>query len=82
MARMRGARSEHPADPLPVHGRPLLEFGDPYLEADEVLGEFGGRTYLHQFFYTWSVEPSLFLCYLLRALGGYGIEIVHDNSPS
>ena len=68
--------------PLPVCGRPLLELGDPYFEADEVLGELAGRAHLHQFFYTLSVSPSLSFCYLLRAFGGYGVEIVHGNSPS
>jgi hypothetical protein len=68
--------------PSPVRGRPLLELGDPYFEADEVLGEFAGRTHLHQFFYTRSVNPSLSLCYLLRALSGYGVKIVHCNSLS
>ena len=68
--------------PLPVRGRPLLELGDPYFEADEVLGEFAARAHLHQFFYTRSVDPSLSLCYLLRAFSGYGVKIVHGNSPS
>jgi hypothetical protein len=68
--------------PSPVRGRPLLELGDPYFEADEVLGEFAGRAHLHQFFYTRSVNPSLSLCYLLRAFSGYGVQIVHGNSPS
>ncbi len=36
----------------------LFELGDPYFEADEVLGEFAGRAYLNQFFYTRSVDPS------------------------
>ena len=49
-----GASSE----PLPIRGRPLFELGDPYFEADEVLGEFAGRAYLNQFFYTRSVDPS------------------------
>ena len=43
---------------LPVRGRPLFELGDPYFEADEVLGEFAGRAYLNQFFYTRFVDPS------------------------
>ncbi len=65
--------------PLPVRGRPLFELGDPYFEADEVLGEFAGRAYLHQFFYTRPINPSLSLCYLLRAFSGYGVKIVHGN---
>ena len=44
--------------PLPVRGRSLFELGDPYFEANEVLGEFAGRAYLNQFFYTRSVDPS------------------------
>ena len=68
--------------PLPVRGRPLLELGDPYFEADEVLSEFAARADLHQFFYTRSVNLSLGLCYLLRAFSGYGVKIVHGNSPS
>jgi hypothetical protein len=68
--------------PLPVRGGPLFELGDPYFEADEVLGEFAGRTYLNQLFYTWSIDPSLSLCYLLRAFSKYGVKIVHGNSPS
>ena len=67
--------------PLPDRGRPLLESGDPYFEADEVLGEFTGRARLHQFFYTLSIYPSLLLCYLLRAFSGYEVKIVHGNSP-
>jgi hypothetical protein len=81
MARMKGAVSAS-SGPLPVRVRPLLELGDPYFEADEVLGEFAGRAYLHQFFYTRSVDPSLGLCYLLRAFCEYGVKIVHGNSPS
>jgi hypothetical protein len=81
MARMKGAVSAS-SGPLPVRVRPLLELGDPYFEADEVLGEFAGRAYLHQFFYTRSVDPSLSLCYLLRAFCEYGVKIVHGNSPS
>ena len=72
-------RQDRPRRPLPVRGRPLLELGDPYFEADEVLGEFAGRAYLHQFFYTRFVDPSLSLCYLLRAFSGYGVEIFHGN---
>ena len=75
--------AENPATasrgPLPDRARHLLELGDPYFEADEVLGEFAGRANLHQFFYTRFVEPSLSLCYLLRAFSGYGVEIVHGN---
>jgi len=44
--------------PLTVHGRTLLELGDPCFEADEVLGEFAGRPHLHEFFYTRPVDPS------------------------
>lgn len=65
--------------PLPVRGRPLFELGDPYFEADEVLGEFAGRTHLYQFFYSRSVNPSLSLCYLLRAFSGYGVKIFHGS---
>jgi hypothetical protein len=65
--------------PSPVRGRPLFESGDPYFEADEVLGEFASRAHLHQFFYTRPITPSLSVRYLLRAFGGYGIEIVHAN---
>ncbi|MGI8728770.1 MAG: hypothetical protein ACR2LK_02015 [Solirubrobacteraceae bacterium] len=80
----------HPQDPtswaqpgpLLVRGRPLLELGDPYFEADEVLGEFAGRAHLHQFFYTRSVNLSLSFCYLLRAFSGYEVKIFHGNSPS
>ena len=68
--------------PSPVHGRPLLELGDPCFEADEVLGEFAARAHLHQFFYTRPINPSLSLCYLLRAFSGYGVKIVHSNLPS
>ncbi len=71
-----------PRRPLPVRGRPLLELGDPYFEANEVLGKFAGRAHLHQFFYTRSVNPSLSLCYLLRAFSSYGVKIVHGNFPS
>jgi hypothetical protein len=53
--------------------------GDPYFEADEVLGEFAGCAHLHQFFYTWPIIPSLSLRYLLRAFGGNGVKIVHGN---
>lgn len=67
---------------LPVRGRPLFELGDPYFEADEVLGEFAGRAHLHQFFYTRSVDLSLSLCYLLRAFDGYGVKIIHGTLPS
>ena len=67
--------------PLPDRGRPLFESGDPYFEADEILGEFAGRACLHQFFYTRSINPSLLLCYLLRAFSGYEVKIVHGNSP-
>ena len=65
--------------PLPDRARHLLELGDPYFEADEVLGEFAARAHLHQFFYTRPINPSLSLCYLLRAFSGYGVEIVHGN---
>ena len=65
--------------PLPVRGRPLFELGDPYFEADEVLGKFAGCAQLHQFFNTWPIIPSLSLRYLLCALCGYGVKIVHDN---
>jgi hypothetical protein len=81
MARMKGAVSAS-SGPLPVRGRPLFELGDPYFEADEVLGEFAVRAYLNQFFYTRSVDTSLILCYLLRAFSGYGVKIVHGNFPS
>src|SRR5215210_2915083 len=67
---------------LSVRRRPLLELGDPYFEADEVLGKFAARAHLHQFFHTCSVSPSLSLCYLLRASSGYGVKIVHGNSLS
>jgi hypothetical protein len=60
----------------------LFELGDPYFEADEVLGKFAGCAHLHQFLYTWPIVPSLSLCYLLRAFGGYGVEIVHGYLPS
>lgn len=77
--------AENPATasgrPLSDRGRPLLESGDPYFEADEVIGEFTGRTRLHQFFYTRFINPSLLLCYLLRAFSGYEVKIVHGNSP-
>jgi hypothetical protein len=78
MGRMKGAVSAS-SGPLPVRVRTLLELGDPYFEADEVLGEFAGRAHLNQFFYTWSVDPSLSLCYLLRAFSKYGVKIVHGN---
>ncbi len=67
--------------PLPDCARHLLELGDPYFEADEVLGEFTGRARLHQFFYTRSMNPSLLLFYLLRAFSGYEVKIVHGNFP-
>ena len=57
MAQMKGAVGAS-SGPLPVRGRPLFELGDPYFEADEVLGEFAGRAYLNQFFYTRFVDPS------------------------
>ena len=57
MTRMKGA-VDTSSGPLPVRGRPLFELGDPYFEADEVLGEFAGRAHLHQFFYTRPVDPS------------------------
>ena len=60
--------------------RPLFESSDPYFETDEVLGKFRGRAQLHQLLYTLRVTPSLGLCYLLRAFGGYGVKIVHGNS--
>ena len=83
MARMNGVRGRRvQSDPLPIRGRPLLELGDPYFEADEVLGEFAGRAYLHQFFYMRFVGLSLSLCYFLRAFSEYGVKIVHGNSPS
>ena len=63
--------------PLPVPGWSLFELGDPYFEADEVLGEFARRAYLNQSFYTRSVKLSLLLFYLLRAFSGYGVKIVH-----
>ena len=66
---------------LPARGQPLFEFGEPYLETDEVLGEFTGRAELHQFLYARPVPLSLGLRYLLRALGGYGVKIVHSSSP-
>jgi hypothetical protein len=68
--------------PLPVRGTRLLELGDPYFKADEVLGEFASRAHLHQFFYMRSVNLSLSLCYLLRAFSGYVVKIVHGNIPS
>lgn len=73
------ARRGPHAESLLVRGEPLFELSDPYFEADKVLGKFTGRAHLHQFLYTRPVAPSLGLCYLLRALGGYGVEIVHDN---
>ncbi len=81
MTRMKGAVGVS-SGPLSVRGRPLFELSDPYFEADEVLGEFAGRAYLNQFFYTRSVDPSLSLCYLLRTFSKYGVKIVHGNSPS
>lgn len=65
--------------PLPARERSLLELGDPYFEADEVLGKFAGCAHLHQFFYTWLILPSLSLRYLLRAFDGYGVKVVHIN---
>src|SRR5918993_855551 len=66
-------------EPLPVRGRPLFELGDPYFEANEVLGKFACCAHLHQLLYTWPITPSLSLCYLLRTFSGYGVKIVHIN---
>ena len=67
---------------FPVRGRPLFELGDPYFEADEVLGKFACCAHLHQLLYAWPITPSLSLCYLLRTFSGYGVKIVHSNSLS
>ena len=71
-----------PCGPLPVRRQPLFESGDPYLEADEVLGNLRRRAQLHQLLYACRVTASLGFGYLLRASGGYGVEIVHSSIPS
>lgn len=67
---------------LLVRNRPLFEPGDPYFEADEVLGKLWSCTQLHQLLYARRILPPLGFCYLLRAFSGYGVKIVHSNSPS
>lgn len=67
---------------LLVRGCPLFESGDPYFEADEVLGKLWSCAQLHQLLYARPIFPSLGLCYLLRAFSGYRVKIVHVNSPS
>ena len=62
-----------------VRGRPLLESGDPYFEADEVLGKFASCAHLHQLLYARCIISSLSLRYLLRTFSGYGVEIIHSN---
>ena len=60
----------------------MFESSDPYFETDKVLGKFTSRAQLHQLLYTRPVTPSLGLRYLLRAFSGYGVKVVHGNSPS
>lgn len=67
---------------LLVRRLPLFEFSDPYFETDEVLGKFTSCAHLHQSLYARPIPPSLSLCYLLRAFGGYRVKIVHSNLPS
>ena len=67
---------------LLVRGRPLLESCNSYFETNEVLGKFASCAHLHQLLYARCITSSLSLRYLLRALSGYGVEIIHSNLPS